>query len=74
MAPRQDTHDIDFTIITPFLEHEEQTAVHWLDPRVGKLVMVERYSDSDEPRDMTDMLPILSVLSFILTYWAGSLW
>ena len=30
---------------------EEETAVEWPDPRVGRLVMVEKYTDTDDTDD-----------------------
>ena len=39
---------IDFTVFEPFGQEEEQTAMEWPDPRVGKLAMVEKYTDTDD--------------------------
>ena len=54
---------ITFTKYKLLGQEEETTAVEWPDIHVGKLVMVERYTHNpDEPRDMT---PIISILSLI---------
>ena len=52
--------DIAFTKFTPFMKEEEETALQWPDPRVGKLVMVEKYTD-----ELEHMTPVIFVLAAI---------
>ena len=39
---------VDFTKHKPFGDSDEEVAMHWPDPRVNKLVMVEKYTDDDD--------------------------
>ena len=57
---------IDFTVFKPFGQEEEQTAVEWPDPRVGKLVMVEKYTDTDD--DTTLIIFVLVVILFLVLF------
>ena len=57
---------IDFTIFKPFGQEEEQTAIEWPDPPVGKLVMVEKYTGKD---DMTLVIFVLAaILLFVILF------
>ena len=38
---------VDFTKHTPMGQEKDEMAMHWPDPRVNKLVMVEKYTDDD---------------------------
>ena len=38
---------VDFTKHKPMGQEEDEVAMHWPDPRVNKLVMVEKYTDDD---------------------------
>ena len=38
---------VDFTKYPPMGQEEDEVAMHWPDPRVNKLVMVEKYTDDD---------------------------
>ena len=48
---------ITFTKFRPLGQEKEETAVEWPDPRVDKLVMVQKYTDI--PEDVTDMIPVI---------------
>ena len=45
---------------------EEETAVEWPDPRVGRLVMVEKYTDTDDTDDTTLIIFVLVVMVLCL--------
>ena len=56
-----------FTKYTPFQQEEEQTAIEWPDPRVGKLVMVEKYN-TDTDDDTTLIIFAIVVISFLVLF------
>ena len=62
LPPRQ----IEFTKYRPFGEEEEQTAVEWPDVRVGKLVMVEKYTDDDNTTLVVFVLA--AILLFVILF------
>ena len=56
--------DIDFTIFKLSGQEEEEAAMEWPDPHVGKLVMVEKYTD--EPENMTPIIFVLMAIFICL--------
>ena len=57
---------ITFTKYRSYGQEEEETAVEWPDPRVGKLVMVEKYHTKEPEDDNTTL--IVFVLAAILLF------
>ena len=53
---------ITFTKFRPLGQEKEETAVEWPDPRVDKLVMVQKYTDI--PEDMPVILVLAAILFF----------
>ena len=64
LPPRQ----IEFTKYRPFGEEEEQTAIEWPDVRVGKLVMVEKYTGVSDDNTTLVILVLAAILLFVILF------
>ena len=59
------SRQIAFTQYRPFGQEEEQTAIEWPDVSVGKLVMVEKYTDDD---NTTLIIFVIVAISFLVLF------
>ena len=59
---------IDFTKYTPFQQEEEQTVLEWPDPRVGKLVMVEKYNTDTDDNTTLIIFVLAAILLFVILF------
>ena len=57
---------IEFYKYTSMGQEEEQTAIEWPDSRVGKLVMVEKYTDDDNTTLI--ILVLAAILLFVILF------
>ena len=65
-AVLEPSKNIDFIVFKPLGQEEEQTAIEWPNPRVGKLVMVEKYTDTDN--NTTLIIFVLVVILFLILF------
>ena len=60
------SRQIAFTQYRPYGQEEEQTAIEWPDVRVGKLVIVEKYTDDDNTTLV--ILVLAAILLFVILF------
>ena len=58
---------IDFTKYPPMGQEEDEVAMHWSDPRVNKLVMVEKYTDDDDNTTLV-ILVLAAILLLVILF------
>ena len=58
---------VDFTKHKPMGDSDEEVAMHWPDPRVNKLVMVEKYTDDDDNTTLV-ILVLAAILLLVILF------
>ena len=59
-------YKVDFTKHKPMGQEEDEVAMHWPDPRVNKLVMVEKYSTSASDDNTTLVILVLAAILLLV--------
>ena len=58
----------DFTKHRPMGQEEDEVAMHWSDPRVNKLVMVEKYTSAPDDNTTLVILVLAAILLFVILF------
>ena len=59
---------VDFTKHKPMGQEEDEVAMHWPDPRVNKLVMVEKYTSASDDNTTLVILVLAAILLCVILF------
>jgi hypothetical protein len=59
---------VDFTKHKPFGDSDEEVAMHWPDPRVNKLVMVEKYTSASDDNTTLIVFVLAAILLLVILF------